>query len=100
MITIQVLDSISSSSHKNGIGKNVLFFAKKVTSDLKLPGLKILPLIFFPFSHLLTNINHNSNRKLATEEQLPPILENRYLVTKLESPTTIVTPNLLAYLYW
>ena len=71
MITIQVFDSISCSSHKNGTGKNVLIFAKKLTNDLKLQRLKVLPLATF-FRYSLTLIIKGIN-KLLTKNSPHPI---------------------------
>ena len=53
--------------------KNVLIFANNLTNDLELQGLKVWPLSIFSFSHLLMNISHNNNQKVATENSPHPI---------------------------
>ena len=55
MITKQVLDSISCSSHKKVTGKNVLISAKKLTNKLEQQRLKVSPLTTF-FMYLLPSI--------------------------------------------
>ena len=88
MITIHVLDSISSSSHKNGIGKNVLISAKKLTSKLEQQRLKFSPLTAF-FMYLLPSIIKEVNR-LRPKNSPHPIWKTDTLL-----PRNVTAKNVL-----